>query len=95
MKYRIAYAEVFDAKTLRSLPPPILRKIKKAIEQKLVSAPEIFGKPLRQSLKGFWTLRVQDYRVVYRMQKQVVEIYAIRHRSIVYKWLLKELESMS
>jgi mRNA interferase RelE/StbE len=41
-------------------------KIKKAIEERLVNHPEVFGKPLQRTLKGYWKLRVGDYRVVYK-----------------------------
>lgn len=60
-------------------------KIKKAIEDKLTTSPEIFGKPLRRSLKGYRKLRVGDYRAIYRIEGKKVKIFYIGHRSIVYK----------
>ncbi len=60
-------------------------KIKRAIENKLTTKPETFGKPLRRSLKGYRKLRVGDYRVIFRLEKKTVKILAILHRSIVYK----------
>ncbi|NIS70888.1 MAG: type II toxin-antitoxin system RelE/ParE family toxin, partial [Proteobacteria bacterium] len=38
--------------------------IKKAIEERLATQPEVFGKPLQRTLKGYWKLRVGEYRVV-------------------------------
>ena len=61
------------------------KKIKVAIENKLTTEPETFGKPLRRSLKGYRKLRVGDYRVIFRLEKKTVKILAILHRSIVYK----------
>jgi hypothetical protein len=40
---------------------------------------------LRFSLKGLRSLRVGDYRVVFRIQKNEVFIVLIAHRSFVYK----------
>lgn len=60
-------------------------RIKKAVENKLAISPEIFGKPLRLSLKGHRKLRVGDYRVIYRIEGKKVKIFYIGHRSIVYK----------
>jgi len=60
-------------------------KIKKAIEEKLICHPEIFGKPLRRSLKGYRKLRVGDYRIIYRIEGKKVKIFCIGHRSIVYE----------
>lgn len=66
-------------------------KIKKTIEQKLVASPEIFGKPLRKSLKGYRKLRVGDYRIVFKIAKKTVCILIIEHRSIVYKEIFKRI----
>lgn len=60
-------------------------KIKKAIEEKLTIKPEMYGKPLRRSLKGFRKLRVGDYRVIYGIEEKSVKIFVIQHRSIVYE----------
>jgi mRNA interferase RelE/StbE len=58
--------------------------IKTTIEEKLVTEPEIFGKPLRKSLKGYRSLRAGDYRVIFRIEDNLVKIFLIEHRSIVY-----------
>jgi len=55
-----------------------------AIEEKLAVAPEIFGKPLRYSMKGYRSLRVGDYRVIYRIAGMTVRIARIAHRSTAY-----------
>ncbi|MEK7613349.1 MAG: type II toxin-antitoxin system RelE/ParE family toxin [Patescibacteria group bacterium] len=61
------------------------KKIKKAVEEKLLTQPETYGKPLRRSLKGYRKLRVADYRVVFRIEEKTVKVLAILHRSEVYK----------
>lgn len=63
--------------------------IKKAIEDKLVTEPDFFGKPLQFSLKGYRTMRVGDYRVVFQLTKKEVFIILIEHRSTVYQSIKK------
>jgi mRNA interferase RelE/StbE len=60
-------------------------KVREAIENKLSTSPDFFGKPLRRSLKGYRKLRVGDYRIVFRIQGTKILILAILHRSIVYE----------
>lgn len=61
------------------------KTIRDAVRSKLQTRPELYGKPLRQSLKGCRTLRVGDYRVVFRIQGKKVIVLAILHRSVVYE----------
>lgn len=66
-------------------------RIKSAIETKLTTAPALFGKPLRTSLKGLRTLRVGDYRVIFQITGQDITIYAIQHRSVIYDAITKRM----
>jgi len=59
-------------------------RIRKAIEERLQRAPQDYGKTLRKSLKGYWKLRVGDYRVVFKLIESEVWILGIRHRKSVY-----------
>ena len=61
------------------------QKIKSAIETKLRTKPELYGKPLRRSLKNYRKLRVGNYRVIFRLEGKTVKVLAIKHRSVVYK----------
>ena len=65
--------------------------IQSAIRTKLTTLPEIYGKPLRQTLKGYRALRVGDYRIVFQIQKKLVRIIAILHRSAGYKGIEKRI----
>ena len=88
--FKIQYdARVLD--DLSSVSKIDKNKIKKAVEEKLTTSPEIFGKPLRHSLVGFRSLRVGDYRVVYIIKNRTVKIYLIAHRSVVYKIIEKRI----
>ena len=57
----------------------VLRKIS-ALEDESVS-----GKFLRGDFAGFISLRVWPYRIIYRIEKQVIVIVSIGHRQGVYK----------
>lgn len=59
--------------------------IRKAIEEKLTTEPDFFGKPLQFSLTGLRSMRVGDYRVVFQIKKKEIFVVLIAHRSIVYK----------
>ena len=85
MKYSVWYKGTVIEKDIPRLPKRIAGKIKVAIREKLTTHPERFGKPLRESLKGYRRLRVGDYRVVFRIQDDSVKIFAIQHRSEIYK----------
>ena len=62
-----------------------------AVEDKLVIHPDLFGKPLRQSLKGCRSLRVGDYRVVFRIEKMTIRVLAIVHRSSKYRGVERKI----
>jgi mRNA interferase RelE/StbE len=69
--------------------PPINAKmrerIKRAIETRLMTEPQEYGLPLRKNLGGYWKLRVGDYRVVFKVEGEIVYVLAIRHRKHVYE----------
>ncbi len=48
--------------------------------------PEYFGKPLNGNLKGLWSYRVGDFRIIYKIQddKCLVFVITIGHRRDVY-----------
>ena len=85
--YKIEYLSEVVKKDIPDLPKKIRIIIKNAIENRLMSNPIEFGKPLRFSLKGHRRLRVSSYRIIYRIetQKKVVIIIAIKHRKCVYE----------
>ena len=85
MTYVVRYSRHIDWKRFRILPVPDKKRFQKAIEDKLTIDPLTFGKPLRKSLLGCRSLRVGNYRIIYRMQKNTVEILAFGHRSTIYE----------
>lgn len=89
--FAIHYHELVVREDIPRLSSEWKEKIKQAIESRLASNPEIYGKPLRQSLKGYRKLRVGDYRVIFRIQGTAVKILIIQHRSVVYKMIQKRI----
>ena len=73
------------AQNLPSVSKDIQKRIKQAIENKLARAPQDFGEPLRRCLKGYWKLRVGDWRVIYKIEGKTVIILRIGHRREIYE----------
>lgn len=76
----------------KSISYPDQKLILKDIHKKLCFDPKNYGKPLLGELKGYWRLRVKDYRVIYKIREDVVEVLVIkvgiRRDEAVYKKLL-------
>lgn len=87
LRYHPDVAEI----DIPSLNANLKKRIKKAIETRLITAPHQYGAPLRQTLKGYWKLRVGDYRVVFRIVKNEVWILGIINRKYVYEKILKRM----
>lgn len=83
--FEIRYHEAVVKEDIPRLSSEWKNRIKTAIETRLSSLPDLYGKPLRRSLKGYRKLRVADYRVIFRIETKVVKIFLIGHRSVVYK----------
>ena len=93
-KYTIKFTEE-ARKKIKKLDPQIKLVIRKAIES-LVDNP-YRGKPLSYDLKGLYSLRTTDYRIIYRVKGEelVIIVISVGHRGDVYKKLkaLIDLES--
>ena len=91
VSFDIQYHTLVTRHDIPALPESEKRRIERAIAEKLRAAPDIFGKPLRRSLKGHWSLRVGGYRVIYRIEQHTVKIFSIEHRERVYEEVLKRI----
>lgn len=89
--YRVVVNDKVVHEDLPRLDDAWKAKILAAIKTKLTLNPETFGKPLRKSLKNYRSLRVHDYRVIFRIEGQLVKVVAVQHRSMVYKQAAKRL----
>ena len=82
--FKIVYHHLVVRNDIPKLSKEWKIKIQRAIEEKLTTHPDLYGKPLRRSLKGYRKLRVGDYRVIFRIESTTVKILIIQHRSVVY-----------
>ena len=83
---RVSYTRS-AAKAIRKLDPQTRSKVRAAVER-LAEDPER-GKPLQLTLKGLRSWRTGEWRVVYRVAHDVVEVLvvAVGHRREVYDQL--------
>ena len=82
--FRLLYHPAVATDDLPLIPRNLQSRIARAIEQRLATSPDRAGTPLRGTLKGYWKLRVGDYRVVYAVRGTDIWILAIRHPATVY-----------
>lgn len=74
------------SKNIKKLPNNIIEKAKNAIRE-IVKTPYDSAKPLKGILKGQYSYRIGDYRlvyVVYNKEKSVYLLY-VRHRKDAYR----------
>ena len=84
MRYVISLHHIVTTRDIPKLDAFWRHTIRDGIREKLASKPELYGKPLRNTLKGCWGLRVGDYRVIYKIETSSVRIIAVIHRSRGY-----------
>jgi mRNA interferase RelE/StbE len=77
VKYRIVVDELVLKKDFRKIGLEDQRKIIRAIRQRLATRPKDYGEPLRGELKGFWKLRVGQFRVIYEIYEEQVVVSVI------------------
>lgn len=73
---------------LRDLGPEADREIRDWLDQRIrrTRDPRQFGKPLRGSRHDLWRYRIRDWRLLCRLEDNVlvVIVVAVGHRSTVY-----------
>ncbi|MFI5361684.1 MAG: type II toxin-antitoxin system RelE/ParE family toxin [Elusimicrobiota bacterium] len=89
-RYEIVYrAEIAD--DLAAVDRRLRGRMLDAIEHRLRSEPELFGKPLAGAFHGLRRIRAGDFRIVYRVGGRRVVIWAVLNRKRVYAELAKRL----
>jgi len=91
LPYEVRYHHEVRAIDIPLLNATLKRRIRKAIEERLMTAPQQYGEPLRKSLKGYWKLRVGDYRVVFKVVENEVWVLGIINRKDVYEMIVKRV----
>lgn len=90
-KYKVLYYKDVDKIDFERIDKFKVGKIKLTIENRLTVAPNFYGMQLRRSLKGYWKLRIEDYRVIYQISGTTVLVYIIGHRKEVYELAKRRL----
>ena len=83
MPYRLRYHHEVKKSDIPTLNETMKERIRNAIEKRLKIEPEKYSEPLRKSLKGYRKLRVGDYRIVLKIERQDIYILGICHRKDV------------
>jgi mRNA interferase RelE/StbE len=91
VRFKVIYEEKVVKKDIPLLHRVWKKNVQIAISEKLTLAPHIFAKSLQGSLKGYRSLRVGDYRVIFRIAGKKVLIFAIIHRSEVYERMQRRI----
>jgi mRNA interferase RelE/StbE len=89
MPFSAIYHPEIKKRDIPKLNADIRDRIRRAIETRLLIAPHEYGEPLRKSLKGYWKLRIGDYRVVFRILGDEILILGLCHRKEIYPLMEK------
>lgn len=96
--WRVVIHRLVIRDDLKSIDKSTARFILKSIYRKLSKDPESYGSPLLGQFKGYWKLRVGDFRVVYKINKDEVLVsvikVGIRRDDKVYKELINRLNKI-
>ena len=91
--HKLVFSEDF-----KSISHPDQKIILKDIRKKLTLNPMGYGKPLLGALKGYWRLRAGDYRVIYKIKEDIIEVsvikVGIRRDEEVYIKMLSRLKKL-
>lgn len=85
MSFALRYHPAVRSDDLPLIDRKMKDRIRRAIEERLQTLPHEYGEPLRKTLKGYWKLRVGDYRVVFKIMESEVWILGIRHYKEIYQ----------
>ena len=91
MPFGLRYHSAIANEDIPRIPQNLHIRIAGAIGSRLTRAPHQYGTPLRKTLRGYWKLRVGDYRVVYKIEGEEVWVLGIQHRKTVYEDIVQSL----
>ncbi|MDD2935108.1 MAG: type II toxin-antitoxin system RelE/ParE family toxin [Candidatus Pacebacteria bacterium] len=93
LKYEIFFEPVVISEDLKLIGKKDKERIKKAINVKITSHPDLYSLPLRRPLDGYRKLRVGKYRIIFKLneKKKICLIIGIRHRENIYSITEKRL----
>ena len=91
VSFELRYHPDVKSADIPLLDAKLRTRIKNAIETRLTIAPHLYGEPLRKTLRGYWKLRVGDYRVIFKIVNEEVWVLGIIHRKKAYQAIEKRL----
>lgn len=95
MTYLLHYHPLIWKEDFKHIDRPQQRRLIRTVEKKLATRPDQYGRPLTGPLQGYWKLKVGEYRVVYRIERQEIVVYVLtigfRRDQEVYLKALKRL----
>jgi mRNA interferase RelE/StbE len=91
LPFTLRYHPDVKTKDLPMIDAKLKNRIRDPIERRLATEPHQYGEPLRKTLKGYWKLRIGDYRAVFKIFGEEVWILAIIHRNKVYEAIEKRI----
>ncbi len=91
MSFTLRYHPAVHSDDLPLIDRKMKDRIRRAIEERLQTSPHEYGEPLRKTLKGYWKLRVGDYRVVFKILESEVWILGVRHHKEIYQDIDKRI----
>jgi len=87
MTWTIEYAKI-ARKPLRKLDVQARKKIREYLENCVLNRadPRSLGRELKGNLSGLWRYRVEDYRIICKLEdeKMVVLVVRVGHRKDIY-----------
>ena len=92
MPYNLKYHPDVKKSDLPKIDKKNKEMLKKAIEERLAVQPEIYGKPLQRTLRGYWKFRVGNYRIIFKVSGYDIVILGIIHRRDVYRQIEKRTQ---
>lgn len=91
--HRLVISEDF-----KSIDPHSQRLILREIRKKLAVDPKAYGNSLTGEFKGYWKLRVGDFRVIYKIKEKEIVVLVIkvgaRRDQKVYKDLFFRIKKL-
>ena len=84
--YRVTWSQA-ALEALDTIPLNVADLILRKVEEHLAKSPQQIGKPLRSNLKGLYSYRIGNYRIIYKTEDEKLEILVIKigHRKDVYE----------
>lgn len=77
MRFRIKFTEESEKQFLE-LPKSVQALMQRAMKDRLETDPLSYGKPLKYSWRGHRSLRVSDYRIIYRVNEQEIVVTIVK-----------------